>query len=113
MTIEASDLVVYIRKGVERSWLTNFQMSDSPYALIEPEYLTTVCVCQTLASSLNGLYRIRAEEKTSSIWKARALMAWVTRTRWTSLRESYLRKGNVDISISERRGNLNMPFAVI
>ena len=113
MTIEASDLVEDIRKGVERSWLTNFQMSDSPYELIEPEYLTTVCVCQTLASSLNGLYRIRAEEKTRSIWKARALISWLSATSWQSLRESYIRKGNVDISISERRGNLNMPFAVI
>ena len=113
MTLEVADLLHDIRRGLKKSWLTNFRMSDSMHNLIKPEYLTTVCICQKLASSLNGICRIEAEEKTGSIWKATALISWLSRNKWLSLRESKIRKGNVDISLSTLHNGLSIPFAVI
>lgn len=119
MQIEVADLKATIISGLKKAWYNNFVMTGERNEDITPEYLTTAAVCYAFCNhidknGLNGQLVIRSEEMTSVLW-AKALIRVFLKvgSKLGLKRDSDLREGNVDISISTKGNGFEQTFAVI
>ena len=119
MKFEASDLLDAIANGVKSVLPRTMELTGERGEDPRPEYLTTASVCFSLCDfarerGLQGLLRIRCEEKTSDVW-GKGLVRWLLQKLQSGNKpgkEADFRDGNVDITLLSGRG-FESPFAVI
>jgi hypothetical protein len=119
MEFEASDLLDAIATGIKSVLPRTMELTGERGEDPRPEYLTTASVCFSLCDfardrGLQGVLRIRCEEKTSDVW-GKGFVRWILDRLRSGMKPGKLtdfRDGNVDITLLSGHG-FESPFAVI
>lgn len=109
------DFVDYLKKGIRNAWHNIFLMTGNLNEEVRPEYITTAAICFSLAENAGFMNNgrgliVKAEHGVDKLFKMAEIAIGKDRI---NIKNMDIRKGRVDISLSQEINGWCVPCAVI